>query len=299
MQHIDTLFIGSSTKDLLMQVASPPASDQRITATSFTVSLGGVSSTAANAHQSLGGVTGVISAVGDDETGAFIRDNLEQQHFAYLDVAVFPGCFSSTSMIQVEQDGKRCLTCFGGCIRELRFDALDKAVLRRTGILHLGVLEPELMLQLCRCCKEETEARISIDGGNIPRPLMEELLPYTDVFIPDNKTAMATLGLEPEDACRWYVAHGARLACVTAADRGSWAFDGERLVHADTIPIHPVDTTGAGDNFHGAFLYSLHQNWELERCLRFANVFASLTCEGMGSRAAVPSREKVLELCGF
>jgi sugar/nucleoside kinase (ribokinase family) len=297
MQQIDTLFIGSSTRDLLMQVTSPPASDQRLTATSFSVACGGVSATAAAAHRKLGGSTGVITAVGDDETGSFIKTDLEAQQLDYLKVFTFPGRFSSTSMIQVEENGKRCLTCFGGCIDALSFGLLDREILQRAKVVHLGVMPPEIMLQLCRYCKEHTAARVSIDGGNLPRAVMERLLPDTDLFIPDNKTAMKTLGLEPEAACRWYVEHGAGLACVTAAEKGTWAFDGSRICHAGTIPVNVLDTTGAGDNFHGAFLYCVSRGWDLDFSLRFANIFASLTCEGMGGRSAVPSLEKVLALC--
>ena len=296
MQQIDALFIGSSTKDLLMQVEEPPASDHRIAASSFTVACGGVSATAAAAYQSLGGSTGVITAVGDDETGEFIRKDLKKLYLDYLKLYTYSNRPSSLSMVQVETNGKRCLTCFGGCIDSLTFDEIDKELLHRIRILHLGVLAPETMFELCRYCKEHTSAKISIDGGNLPRSVAERVLPFADFFIPDHKTAMATLGLDPESACRWYVEHGARVSCVTAAEKGSWAYDGYRLFHADTIPVQILDTTGAGDNFHGAFLYCINHGWGLEFALRFSNIFASLTCRELGGRAAIPSRETVLAL---
>ena len=90
--------------------------------------------------------------------------------------------------------------------------------------------------------------------------------------------------------------HGARVSCVTAAEKGSWAYDGYRLFHADTILVQILDTTGAGDNFHGAFLYCINHGWGLEFALRFSNIFASLTCRELGGRAAIPSRETVLAL---
>ena len=87
MHSLDSLFIGSSTKDILMLVNAPPASDQRIAASYFTTTCGGVSSTAAAAHQSLGGITGIITAVGDDETSSFIKDDL-QRHPAESSISV-------------------------------------------------------------------------------------------------------------------------------------------------------------------------------------------------------------------
>lgn len=61
---LDCLFIGSATKDILMMVDAPPASDQRIAARAVTHACGGIASVAASAFQKLGGRAGLITAVG-------------------------------------------------------------------------------------------------------------------------------------------------------------------------------------------------------------------------------------------
>ena len=296
MKNLDCLFIGSSTKDILMLVDAPPASDQRISASHFTITCGGVSNIAGAAHQSLGGVTGVISAVGGDETSRFIRAFQAAQGFAYNKLFTFEDQYSSTSMVQVERSGKRCLTCFGGCIDRLTFDMLDLDVFHHTKIVHLGVMQPKLMLQICQYCREYTDAVISIDSGNLSRENTDLLLPYTDIFIPDNKTVAKTLGTGEEAACRYYVEHGAKIACVTAAEKGTYAFDGSRMYHVPTPSVKVLDTTGAGDNFHGAILYCLGRGMDLPDAVKFANIFASLTCEGLGGHTAIPTKEQVMEL---
>ncbi len=291
----NALFIGSSTKDLIMLVDAPPESDQRISASQFVVSLGGVASTAAAAHQKLGGSTAMISIIGEDETGEYIGADLRAQGFAHLQLLHTGQAPSSLSMIQVEKNGKRCITHYGGCIREMTFERLDLSPLSHARYLHLGMMNPDLMLRLARYCKEETQARLSIDGGNLPKDLADQLLPYTDIFIPDNKTAMKTLGLSPRDACRYYVDHGAGFAAVTAAEDGTVGYDGSSWYHAPAISVKLLDTLGAGDNFHGAFLYAMSQDFDMNRRLFFANVFASLSCEGLGGRVAAPSLETVLK----
>ena len=293
MQKLDCLFIGSSTKDIMMLVDSPPASDQRISASQFLVTSGGVSSTAGTAFRRLGGDAGIISAVGEDDTSQFIREDLEKENFTYLKLYEIPNSFSSTSLVQVERNGKRCLTCFGGCIEKLTFSMLDPEVLKNARYIHLGVLDPEATLQICRFCKEQTDAVLSIDGGNMPLELVGEILPYTDIFIPDHKTAMKTLGMTPEDACRYYVEHGAGLACVTEADRGTHAYDGSDFYREPALQVPIVDTTGAGDNFHGAFLYCRNRGWDLKTTLRFSNAFATLSCTALGGRSATPSLQQV------
>ena len=193
MKELDCLFIGSSTKDILMLVEAPPASDQRIAARQLEITCGGVSAIAGAAHQSLHGVTGVITALGDDDTSHFVEAFLARQNFAYAKLFTFPGQASSTSLVQVEENGKRCLSCYGGCIDRLTFDMLDKEVFHHTRYVHLGVMRPQLMLDICRYCKENTNAIVSIDSGNLSRENTDMLLPYADIFIPDNKTVERTL----------------------------------------------------------------------------------------------------------
>ncbi|MCD8249661.1 MAG: PfkB family carbohydrate kinase [Lachnospiraceae bacterium] len=295
IMEYNALFIGSSTKDIIMLVDAPPESDQRISASRYTVSLGGVASTAAAAHQKLGGSTAMITIVGKDETGEYIAADLNARHYAWLQLLHTDKAPSSISMIQVEQNGKRCITHYGGCIKEMTFERLDLSALPHSRFLHLGVMNPDLMLRLARYCKEETNALLSIDGGNISKDLADELLPFADIFIPDHKTAMKTLGLAPREACSYYVEHGAGFAAVTAAENGVVAYDGTDWYQAPAIHVNLLDTLGAGDNFHGAFLYAMSQDWDMNRRLFFSNIFASLSCEGLGGRSAAPSLETVLK----
>ena len=66
------------------------------------------------------------------------------------------------------------------------------------------------------------------------------------------------------------------------------------MYHIGAPKVHVLDTTGAGDNFHGAFLYCLGQGMELPQAVKFANIYASLTCEGLGGHTVVPTREQVM-----
>ena len=54
-----------------------------------------------------------------------------------------------------------------------------------------------------------------------------------------------------------------------------------------------VDTTGAGDVFHGGFLYAHSQGWELEYCARFASAVSYINCTSLGGRVGIPDRAMV------
>ncbi len=292
---LDCLFIGSTTKDTLLMVESPPASDQRIAATAVTHACGGVASVAASAFQKLGGSAGLITAVGEpSDVTDFIAENLAARNLPYTSLIRVPGAESPFSAIQVETNGKRCITHFGGCIRQLTLDMLDKKVLADTKMIHLGGLEENFCCELTAYCRQHTSALISVDGGNLSREATDRMLPNVDVFIPDDKTVAKTLGISPEEACRYYAEKGVKFSCVTMGDKGSVAYADGSFHYAAPVHVSVVDTTGAGDNFHGAFLYCLMNNWDLDRTLRFCNTFSALTCQGLGGLAAEPTLEETL-----
>lgn len=292
---LDCLFIGSTTKDTLLMVEAPPVSDQRIAASAVVHSCGGVASVAASAFQKLGGTAGLITAVGDpSDVTDFITENIKARNLAYASLIRVPGTDSPFSTIQVESSGKRCITHFGGCIRHLTLDMLDRQVLSDTKMIHLGGLEENFCAELAAYCKKHTDALISVDGGNLSREATDRMLPYVDVFIPDDKTVAKTLGCSPEDACRYYAEKGVRISCVTMGDKGSVACENNAFHYAAPVQVSVLDTTGAGDNFHGAFLYCLTQKWNLDRTLRFCSAFSGLTCQGLGGLAAEPTLEETL-----
>ena len=164
---LDCLFIGSATKDILMMVDAPPASDQRIAARAVPHACGGIASVAASAFQKLGGRAGLITAVGgSSEVTDFIRADIAGRQLPFVQLVEMDGMDSPFSVIQVERSGKRCITYFGGCIRALTLDMLDKEALKSARMIHLGGLDEGLLVEAAAYAKGHTDALVSVDGGN-------------------------------------------------------------------------------------------------------------------------------------
>jgi sugar/nucleoside kinase (ribokinase family) len=108
----------------------------------------------------------------------------------------------------------------------------------------------------------------------------------------------------PEQAGEQLLAAAARLArlgppvvVVTEGEHGSWCVSPEGSFHVPAFPVQPlVDTTGAGDVFHGAFLYGRAHGWDLRRALRLAAAVAAMKCRAIGGRAGIPTLEEALIL---
>ena len=88
------------------------------------------------------------------------------------------------------------------------------------------------------------------------------------------------------------------VAVVTDGERGSWCASDEGAFHVPAYPVEVVDTTGAGDVFHGAFLFAVTRGWSLRRSLAIASAAAALKCRALGGRAGIPRLEEALALAG-
>ena len=75
---------------------------------------------------------------------------------------------------------------------------------------------------------------------------------------------------------------GARLGVATMGELGSLASDGRHRASAGAVPVHVVDTTGAGDSFIAGFLAAHVAGRPLERCLVHARDAAAMTCTHFG-----------------
>jgi sugar/nucleoside kinase (ribokinase family) len=93
-------------------------------------------------------------------------------------------------------------------------------------------------------------------------------------------------------------AYGPRQVVITDGVRGSWCWSSEKgaaatPVHQPAFRVSVVDTTGAGDVYHGAYLYAYLQGRPVRRCLAFAAATAALKCQELGGRAGIPTRQQV------
>ena len=124
---------------------------------------------------------------------------------------------------------------------------------------------------------------------------MEKLLELTTFLIPSVGFVRKFVG--SDDWRRGLLKLSKLTDGFVATTRGSkgsaLAWEGE-IFEIPALTLDAVDTTGAGDVFHGAFVYSLFQDWSVARCLLFASIAGSLACTRLGSRNGIPPLEEVL-----
>jgi sugar/nucleoside kinase (ribokinase family) len=159
-------------------------------------------------------------------------------------------------------------------------------------ILHLDGHDIQAAIQCVRWAKEE-RIPIVVDLDKV-EPLTSELIKEIDFVITSSGfPALFTGILDQKKGLLELQKHTSGFVCTTLGHEGCIALADGEFLHVKGFEVNPVDTTGAGDVFHGGFIYGLLRNWEVIEILRFANVVAALKCKDLGGRRGIPTIEEV------
>jgi sugar/nucleoside kinase (ribokinase family) len=267
--------IGLATLDSIFALPRHPAADDRVVANELAVAGGGPAATAAVALARLGVEVAFVGAVGDDATGAAIRDGLASEGVDVSHLAVVAGARSPQSSILIG-DGGRAIVHYPGSLPALVLNDEIRDLCRGADWVHVDH---------AGYAAAPRDARLSIDGGN-PIPGLD--LDGVALYAPTQEGLGRDFGTG-EAA----LAAGAQLVVVTRGADGSVAYTGDEVVDVPAQPVDAVSTLGAGDVFHGAILAALVRERPLADALAFANRAAALSCRALDGRSAIPTFEEV------
>jgi len=88
---------------------------------------------------------------------------------------------------------------------------------------------------------------------------------------------------------------GPKEVVITLGPNGSIGWDGGKVISQKAFPVEAKDTTGAGDVYHGAYIYGLLKEWDMAACMHFASAVAAIKCKEIGARKGIPHREEVIQ----
>jgi len=228
-----------------------------------------------------------------DRFGRTILEGLEDEQVDTSAVRIERGERSQFAFICVEKGtGKR--TIFWGRPETPSFPAAEvpEGFLDDAQALHLDGLFLDASLHLARKAKERN-IPVILDAGSL-RPGILELVRYTDHLI----AAENFIGRFRPDGpltsrLRELRQMGPQVVTVTLGERGSVSLWDEVPYRLPALRVEARDTTGAGDVFHGAYIYGLLQGWSVPERIRWATVAAGLSCRSLGGRAGIPEIEEV------
>ncbi|MFC1810360.1 carbohydrate kinase family protein [Patescibacteria group bacterium] len=290
MNQFDVIGIGGATVDHLNIVEKFPEKDQKVIPIKSSIQGGGQAANAIACLARLGAKTGMIGTVGKGPVGQFAIDSLKEEGVETGCMVVQEGRAPALSSIIIEKDkGSRTIIADRGDLEEFVICDENYELIKNAKIVHSDAHFPEANLELVKFAKDQG-VKICIDSEP-HTPHSEEFVKYADYLIVSRSFVEAKFGQDYEKALNDFIEMGAEIAIVTLGKYGACGLQkGDKqctsIPEYDVGPV--VDTTGAGDVFHGAFLYGILQEWDFKKNMMFANVCAGMKCKFLGGRLGMP-----------
>ena len=285
--------LGQCAWDYLATVENYPAADTKCETGAWFEQGGGPVATALVSLSRLGIDCAFHGVTGDDETGEKIRQSLSDEGIETEGLLKREGGVSQKAFIAVEKEGgKRTIFWQRPSGEVLKTEELGDDFLEKSDFLLLDGLMTETSLFAAKKARGKG-VPVLLDAGSA-RPGMVDLARECDYVVGSERFAK-DIGWEgnPAKFSERLTALRLGLTTITLGERGSLTFKENKLIEMPAFPVEVVDTTGAGDVFHGGYIYGLLQDLTIEEVLRFASVLAAMKCRKSGGRTGLPTLDEV------
>ena len=285
------LFIGQSYIDITFLTDEMPTGDAKTVARDYAVAFGGNAVTAAFCCAKLGIAPDLMASVADDWLGRMFVDMAAKYAISVHHRKVAQ---SSLSFIMPKGGQRAIVRCRDDNFKH-PFPVLNLAGCRA---LHVDGHLADAAIHYAKIC-HEAGILTSLDGGGL-RSNTHELLAFIGAAVVAERLC-EQMHLTPGEMLTYLRSRGCKIGAVTMGSRGMLWYDEtktERFMPALNIPEDKViDTNGAGDIFHGAYMYSYLVDPDVgwEQHFKFARAASSHAIQHLGNEASLPTLAQINE----
>ncbi|MGH9470458.1 MAG: carbohydrate kinase family protein [Terriglobia bacterium] len=297
MLQVDVTGLGLNATDTVLLVRGFPALGGKERVVSVSRQAGGQVATALVACQRLGRRARYIGNVGDDDGGRLQLESLRSEGIDVEQVRVAKGAPNQFGHIIVDQGtGERTVFWDRDPRLALRADDLTREAIATARVLHLDGCDVEACLRAARWARE-AGIPVTADLDTVYKQV-ETLFPNIDYLLASANFLPSATGEDDPFRVLEYMAREYRIAVpgMTLGRDGALIYCNNSFIYSPGFVVETVDTTGAGDVFHGAFIHGLLAGWPFERILEFSNAMAALNCTALGARGGIRTEAEVEEL---
>lgn len=287
--------IGSALFDMLMTSEVFPEEDTKIQGISTKTQCGGPCATALVAISKLGVTSEYIGTVGDDMHGKFILEQLGLYGVKTENVKVIKGAssFNSFVLCNTKNSSRTCIWNKGTVTPPEKED-VNLDVLKNATYLHLDGHQLDTAIYAAEQA-HKFGVKVSLDAGGT-YPGIEKLLPLVDILIPSEEFALKITGQEDaaEAAKILQEKYHPEILIITQGSKGGFIWKDEQEIRYPVFPVKAIDSNGAGDTFHGAFLAASIRGMDIFEAAKFASATSALKCTRFGAQEGIPGFDEVL-----
>jgi ribokinase len=270
-----------------------PALDEKIGMAELIEQGGGLTATALAAVGKLGGRATMLGNVGGDSAGQSIIAALQSVGVDTSELRIIPGTRSRFAFCVIHAaTGQRSIFFDAGTAGTPAPEEIDPALIARAQVVLIDGTSGEGGVRAAQIAREQGKPVVlDIERSS---PGSEALIRWsTQPVIPAHYAASFAASGAVLDGCRAVQQLGPDTVVATLGDAGCVAVEGDVIHRVPAFEAPVVDTTGAGDVFHGAFAFGLALGKPLADNLVFASAAAALSCRALGGRAGLATMGEV------
>lgn len=294
MPDYDVVGVGLNATDTVLIVPHFPAYAGKVPFEDEHMSPGGQVASALVACSRLGLRAKYIGSVGDDLRGRIQLESLQGTGINLDHVLLRPGCANQSAYIIIDRStGERTvLWQRDDCLKILPEEITDEMI-SCARLLHIDGHDTPAVARAAEIARRHG-IPVTVDVDTIYHGF-DRVLPNVDYLVASSEFPTAWTGeTDPFKALATIQdEYGMKVATMTLGAHGALARENGRFHYAPAFVVNCVDTTGAGDVFHGAFCYAVLQGMPMSQALEFSNAMAALNCTALGARGGIRGLDEV------
>jgi sulfofructose kinase len=295
--EFDVVGVGLNATDTLLMVPRFPAVAGKARIVNEVLSPGGQVASALVACRRLGLRARYIGTVGDDERGRIQLESLRATGIDLQHVQVRQGCANQSAYIVIDQSsGERTIFWRRDDCLAIDSEAISSEQILSGRLLLIDGHDTAAVARAAQLARAHG-VPVVVDVDTIYAGF-DHVLPNVDYLVASSEFPAAWTGeADPFRALEQIQnRYGMKVAAMTLGAHGTLAREREAFVYSPAFVVNCVDTTGAGDVFHGAFCYAVLEGMPTRDALEFSNAMAALNCTAYGARGGICGLEAVRAL---
>ena len=299
--RVDVCSMGTLAVDYFALVSEIPGPDEKILVKEYEIHAGGVAGNVITQVARLGIKAGWMGKVGNDEAGKILINEFLKEGVDISHVEIVDSEHSMFTWIQVDKRGDKAITMFTNVLNKFTTEDVDKKhkeYIQSSKILQVeGSLLPLKPALRAMEIAKESGVTIVFDLDVAPHHFvnnerlateqeLKKAIELADVFIPCKAAAVELIGTKDiQHHAEKLLDYGCGIVTITLGEKGCIVYDKNDFYTIPAFRVDVVDTTGAGDAFHGGFIYGLIKGFNLKEIGTFANACGAICCTQVGARA--------------
>jgi sulfofructose kinase len=297
VHNFDVVGVGLNATDTLILLPRFPAYGGKVPYERVVESPGGQVASALVACARLGLRAKYIGTLGDDERGAIQLASLEASGVDLSDIEIRTNCSNQSAYILIDQTtGERTVLWHRDDCLRIDPETLTAEKIGSARLLHIDGHDTAAVARAAEIARRN-RIPVTVDVDTIYTGF-DRVLPNVDYLVASSEFPGRWTGEQDPHRALELIQneYGMRVAAMTLGAHGALARVGGRYVYSPGFVVDCIDTTGAGDVFHGAFCYSVIESMSPEDALEFSNAMAALNCTALGARGRIAGIEEARDL---